>query len=156
MILEARSPSCFSNHYVLKLDGQPQGDYRGRWFSEGIDIHLRGRRRLHLEKRSWIGSHFRLTDESGNVLAEANRSGFFTSAWDLALSNGPARLVSAGLFNTGYAVVQASQKAAEVNRIGMCEGGWFVRDQGTLEDTDLLFIGLIYRTILERRRRSSN
>ena len=39
MILEARSPSCFSDHYVLKFDGQAHGDYRGRWFSEGVNIH---------------------------------------------------------------------------------------------------------------------
>ena len=156
MILEARSPSCFSNHYVLKLDGQAHGDYRGRWYSEGVNIRLRGQRRLHLQKKSWLGSRFNLTDANGNNLAEANRSGLFTSAWDLALSNGPARLVSAGFFNTGFIVVQAGRTTAEVNRVGMCEGGWFVKDQGTFDETDLLFIGLIYRTILERRRRSSD
>jgi hypothetical protein len=36
----------------------------------------------------------------------------------------------------------------------MCEGGWFVEDQGAFTDTDLLLIGLIYHTILERRRSS--
>jgi hypothetical protein len=40
MMLEARSPSCWSDHYVLKLDGRPWGEYRGRWFSEGVDIHF--------------------------------------------------------------------------------------------------------------------
>ncbi|MBT7817532.1 MAG: hypothetical protein HN566_12425 [Polaribacter sp.] len=154
MILEARSPSCFSDHYVLKLDGQARGEYRGRWFSEGVDIRLSGRRRLHLHKESWLGSHFNLADANGNVLAEANRSGFLTSAWDLALSTGSARLVSAGFFNTGFNVVQSRQTTGTVNRVGMCEGGWCVEVQGAFTETDLLLIGLIYHTILERRRSS--
>ena len=154
MILEARSPSCFSGRYVLKLDGRPRGEYRGRWFSEGVDIRLTGRLRLHLQKASWLGSHFNLTDTNGDVLAEANRSGFLTSAWDLKLSTGAARLVSAGLFNTGFNVLQSGQTTGTVNRVGMCEGGWRVEGQVAFAETDLLFIGLVYHTILERRRSS--
>ena len=42
---------------------------------------------------------------------------------------------------------------AEVDRIGFCEGGWCVQDNGGLAATDQLLIGLIYHTILRRRRR---
>jgi hypothetical protein len=151
MLLEARSPSCWSDHYVLKLDGRPWGEYRGRWFSEGVDIHLTGRRQLRLEKVGWLGSRFTLTDTAdGRSLAAADRSGLFTSAWDLRLSTGPARLVSAGWFNTGYRVIQGRQDLADINRVGLCNGGWAVGDDGSLRETDLLFIGLIYHTILRR------
>jgi len=151
MILKARSPSCFSNRYVLKVDGRPLGEFRGRWMSERVEVHLRGQRRLCLEKQSWLGSRFTLTDAAGNVLAEANRSGVFTRAWDLSLSSGPARLVSAGMFNTGFLVEQDNLTLAEVNRIGLCEGGWFVKGDETYNEADLLFIGLIYHTILRRQ-----
>jgi hypothetical protein len=151
MMLEALSPSCWSDLYVLKLDGRPWGEYRGRWFSESVDIRLTGRRQLRLKKAGWLGSRFGLTDSAdGSVLAEAERSGLFTSAWDLRLSNGPARLVSAGWFNTGYRVVQGGRILAEVNRVGFCNGGWAIEDGKSLSETDLLFIGLIYHTILRR------
>jgi hypothetical protein len=151
MILEAFSPSCWSPFYLLKLDGRPWGEYRGRWFSECVDIHLTGRRQLRLAKAGWLGSRFVLTDTAdGRILAEADRSGIFTSAWDLRLSNGPARLVSAGWFNTGYRVVQGGRRLGEINRVGLCNGGWTAGDAGSLQETDLLFIGLIYHTILRR------
>jgi hypothetical protein len=152
MILEARSSNCFSNHYVLKLDGRPHGEFRGRWFSEGVDIRLSSRRRLHLDKIAWTGSHFKLTDTAdGRVLAEAFRSGLFTSAWRLRLSNGSAQLVSAGFFTTGFIVLQGGQTKAETNRSGMCDGGWNVKANGSLDETDLILVGLIYHTILKRR-----
>ena len=50
MMLEAISPTCWSDLYVLKLDGRPWGEYRGRWFSECVDIHLTERHELGLEK----------------------------------------------------------------------------------------------------------
>ena len=68
----------------------------------------------------------------------------------MQLSNGPAQLVSAGWFNTGYRVVQAGWASAEINRVGLCNGGWAIADKGSLQETDLLFIGLIYHTILRR------
>ena len=152
MILEARSPNCFTDHYVLKLNGRPHGEFRGRWFSEGVDISLTSRRRLHLDKSSWAGSQFKLTDASdGCILAEASRSGLFTSAWDLRLSNGPAQFVSAGFFNNGFMVVQGRETVAETNRVGTCEGGWYVQENGSLNEADLVFVGLIYHTILKRR-----
>ena len=151
MMLEALSPSCWSDLYILKLDGLAWGEYRGRWFSECVDIHVTERRRFRLEKAGWLGSRFTLTDtEDGRILAEADRSGPFTSTWDMRLSSGLARLVSAGWFNTGYRVVRAGQVLAEINRVGLCGSDWAVRDDGWLQKTDLLFIGLIYHTILRR------
>lgn len=156
MQLEARSPSCFSNQYVLKLDGSPLGEFRGRWFSESTDIRMTGRQQLVLQKESWIGSHFTLRDHDGGVLAQADRAGWFTSEWDMSLSTGPARLLSAGFFNTGYFVTQNNQTIASVDRIGWCEGGWYVHTNDPLVITDLLLIGLIYHTILKRRRSNSS
>jgi hypothetical protein len=127
MMLQALSPTCWSDHYVLKLDGRPWGEYRGPWFSECVDIHLTGRRQFRPEKAGWLGSRFTLTDAAGGKsLATAERSGMFTSAWDLRLSNGPAHLVSAGWLNTGYKVVRGGRVLAEVNHVGLYNGGWAV------------------------------
>ena len=151
MILEALSPSCFSNVYVLKLDGRPWGEYRGRWFTENVDTRLSGRRNLVLEKTGWMGNEFKLTDTADKrVLATARRAGYFTSAWDLSLASGPARLTSAGWFNTAFLVTVGGKTVADVNRVGACNGGWAVRHEGGLEPTDLLLVGMIYHTILRR------
>ncbi len=151
MILEARSRSCLSSEYVLKLDDNPHGTFRARALSERIDVRLGGRRQLRFDKQSWLGSRLTLTDPaSAGTVAEAERAGTFTSAWDLRLSSGPARLVSAGMFNTGFIVERAGRTIAEVNRLGMCDGGWCVRANEPLTATDLIFIGLTYSTILRR------
>jgi hypothetical protein len=155
MILQAISPSCWSNTYVLKLDGHPWGEYRGRWFSECVDIRLIGHQELAMEKEGWLGNRFRLTNTAdGCILAEADRTAVFTSAWELRLSNGPARLVSAGWFNTGYQVRRADSILAEVNKVGLLGNDWTVGSNGSLEKADLLFVGLIYCTILRRIARS--
>ena len=151
MILEARSRSCLSSEYVLKLDGNAHGTFRARALSERIDVRLGGRRQLRFDKQSWLGSRLTLTDSNtASAVAEAERAGTFTSAWDLRLSSGPARFVSAGMFNTGFIVERAGHTIAEVNRLGMCDGGWCVRATEPLATTDLIFIGLTYGTILRR------
>ena len=153
-MLKARSRSCLSAVYVLKLDDRPFGQFRGRWFSEAVDIHLVGRANVRLKKVGIFGSHFELIDsDTGAVLGAADRPGFLSRAWNLRLSGGRATLKSAGLFNSGYHVVDERGKSiAEVNRVGLCEGGWWVHTH-SLEPTDLVLVGLIYHTILERHRR---
>ncbi len=155
MRLVARSPSCFSSQYVLKLDGRPVGQFQGRWFSEGINIRLTERLQLHFEKTSWLGSNFQLLDaNSSEILAQGSRSGFFARNWNLSLRTGPAKLVRTSLFSTAFAVQQQGKNVANASRIGWCEGGWQVEDHGTLDATDLVFIGLVYHTILRRQRNS--
>jgi hypothetical protein len=154
MILEAISPSCWSDTYVLKLDGRPWGEYRGRWFSECIDIRLVGHQELAVQKEGWLGGRFVLTATDGSILAEAERAGILTSAWELRLSNGTARLVSAGWFNTGYQVVLGGRILADINRTGFCGNDWVIEGSGSLERCDLLFVGLIYHTILRRNAAS--
>ena len=151
MILEALSPSCFSNVYVLKLDGRPWGEYHGRWFSENVDIRVSGRRNLVLAKTGWLGGQFKLTDSTDHrVLATASRAGAFTSAWDLRLGHESARLTSAGWFNMAFQLSHGGKVVAKVDRVGACNGGWAVRHGGGLTPTDLLFVGMIYHTILRR------
>jgi hypothetical protein len=151
MMLEAISPSCWSDLYVVKLDGRPWGEFHARWYSENIGIRLMGRRQFSLEKVGWLGNRFTLADiGDGRLLAEADRGSLFTSDWELRLSIGSARLVSAGWFNAGYRVIQSGRELAAVNQIGLCSGGWAVEDEGSLKETDLLFIGLIYHTIVRR------
>jgi len=152
MNIQARSPSCFSDKYVLKLNGRPIGEYCGRWFSESIDIHLVGRRKLHLDKTGWLGNEFVLFDAvSKHLLGQAERGGAFSTSWNLKLSIGQVQMFSEGIFNTSYAIVQGNVFKAKVDRIGLCEGGWHAKSMGKLKDTDLIFIGLVYHTILRRQ-----
>jgi hypothetical protein len=156
MILEAVSPSCCSNTYVLKLDGRPWGEFCGRCFSECMYIRLIGHQELAFEKRGWSGSRFSLNNTADrSVLAEADRAGILTSAWDLRLANGPAKLVSAGWFNTGYQAVRANRVVARINKTGLFGNDWTIDGDGSLQRTDLLFIGLIYCTILRRNAAAS-
>lgn len=157
MHLEARAPNCFSRHFVLKLDERPVGTFKGRWFSEGIDIRLTERLQLHFEKLSWVGSDFRLIDvNTQEVLAQGQRAGWFTRTWNLQLRTGPAQLVAPSLFSFRYNVIQNGEIVASVERYNWCERGWRAEEFGTLDATDLVFVGLVYHTILERSRRNNN
>jgi len=153
-LLEAEAASCFSSTFVLKLDGRPVGKFEGRWLSEGIDLALVERRRLRFEKVGWIGSRFQLIAEGEEApVAEADRSGLFTTGWDLVLSVGPAQMVREGWFATAYVVRRADAEVARVDRTGMCARGWCVQASG-LRQEDLLLIGLLHHTI--KRREASH
>lgn len=157
MLLEARSPSCFSRQFVLKLDDRAVGEFQGRWFSEGIDIRLTERLKLHFEKSSWLGSDFRLLDaNSSESLASGKRTSWFSGTWDFSLQSGPAQFVRSGLFSTTFYVRRNGQNVATARRIGWCERGWRVECDDSLDATDLVFVGLVYHTILERQRRNNN
>jgi len=45
---------------------------------------------------------------------------------------------------------EAGRVLAEINKAGFCGNDWAVGDDGSLQKTDLLFIGLIHHTILRR------
>lgn len=155
MELTARSPSCFSNRYVLRYNGLPIGEFVGRWFSEGIDIRLTDRRRWRLERRGFLNASFFLIDDQNQQFGTAQHRSRFSSRWDLETSVGGCTLASAGLFNTGYVLEQGDQVLAEVRQINHCEGGWSVVAGDTrLNLADLLMAGMIYHVILQRRRSS--
>jgi hypothetical protein len=152
MFLEARAANCFSSTYVLKCNDHPIGKFEGRWFSEGLDISLTGRRQLRFEKVSWLSSQFVLKDaEYEDPVVEADRAGFFTNSWDLQLTVGPAQLVKAGWFDTGYQIEQADQVLGRVDRIGMCERGFQVDGGDDLSLEDLMLVGLVYHIIQQRQ-----
>jgi hypothetical protein len=154
MLLEARSANCFSSTFVLKKDGRPVGTFEGRWFSESVDVYLTQRRHLVFEKVSWLGSRFELVDEADKaVLARGDRSGLFTSSWDLHTSAGDGQLVKGGWFVTGYDFVVGKEVWASVDRVGLCERGWTVAGHGPLTEEDLLLIGLVYHTVQQRESR---
>jgi hypothetical protein len=151
--LEARPESCFSSIFVLKINDLAHGRLEGRWFSESVAVQCTGRRRLSFEKVGWLGSEFVLAEAgTREPFGRAVRSGFFTRSWDLDLSTGPANMNAAGLFATAYVVQQNHETVAEVDRLGVCERGWSVRNLASLNETDLLLIGLVYHVIQERQR----
>lgn len=158
MILEARSADCCSTELVLKVDGRPVGKYEGRWFSEGLDVQLLGRHLLKFEQDGWFTSRFVLKfGEEEEKLCEADRTGLFTSAWDLQLSVGPAQMVLDGWFTTAYVVTQGERRIARVDRAGACERGWIA--EGYLEDLmveDLLVVGLVYHVVQMRQQRQAS
>lgn len=165
MHIEAQSANCFSSQYILKLDGRPIGQFRGRWFSEGIDVRLTERLQLHFNKESWLGSKFQLMDATTKeTLASGARAGFFGGTWNLKLRNGPAQLVRTSWFSSAYKIQRGEVTIAQAARTDWCSRGWRVEDRtpnnelskSTLEATDLVFIGLVYHTILQRRQNSQN
>jgi hypothetical protein len=157
MILEARAENCFSSTHVLKLNGQAIGKLEGRFFSEGIDLSLTGRRRLKLDKASWLSSHFQLKDgDSDQVLVEAKPAGIFTSSWNLVLTSGPAELSRAGFFSSSYEVRREGRVLGRVNRLGICERGWQVqKSSDELEAPDLILVGLIFHIIQKRQQQAA-
>jgi hypothetical protein len=155
MMLEARSRSCFSSAYVLKLDGRPVGEYAGRFWTSVIDVRMVGRRRFRFDRRGWLSSRYRLVDSgTGREVDVAEPAGWLTSAWTLQLADGPASMVSAGWCTPAYRVMRGGIALGEVDTIGTCESGWYAR--GRLALPDLLIVGLIYHTILERRRQEAS
>jgi hypothetical protein len=157
MLLEARAANCCSSKYVLKLDGRAIGKFEGRWFSESLDVNLTERRQLQLQKVTWMGSQFVLRAEGEEQpLGTAQRSGFFSSSWDLYLGSGEGRLERAGWFDSSYVVRQGDGVVARVDRLGLCERGWRVDALDALVEGDLLLIGLVYHTIRQRQERQSH
>jgi hypothetical protein len=148
MLLEARAASCFSTTFLLKLEGRSVGTFEGRWFSEALDVSLLERHRLQFQKIGWMGSQFVLEEmPEKQALGRANRSGLFTSSWDLEVSSGPGRLDKEGWFGTAYVFRQGSSDQARVDRLGLCDRGWFVAGDDTLRPEDLLLIGLVFHVI---------
>ena len=141
----------------MKLEDRPVGRFRGRWFTEGIDVRLTERLQLHFEKTSWLGSSFRLIEaNTKQILASGQRAGFLSRSWDLELRTGPAELVASGLFSSAYRVRQDGQFVARASRLDWCSGGWRVVSDDTLDATDVVFVGLVYHTILKRQRRNNS
>jgi hypothetical protein len=154
MILEARAESCWSSTHVLKINGQAVGKFEGRFFSEGLDLALTGLRRFKFEKTGYFTSQFELKDaDTGVVLTDAELAGIFTSTWKLTLAGGPAELTKAGFFSSAYEVREGRHVLARVDRLGMCERGWRVDADDSLQAPDLLTIGLIYHITLQRQQR---
>jgi hypothetical protein len=151
MLLEAQAAGCFSTKFVLKRDGRSIGKYEGRWLSENMEIHLTERRHLEFRKIGWLSSRFELVDpEEDQVVGACDRSGFFSSTWEMVLSKGPGRLEKLGWFNTAYRYIHDGETLATVNRLGLCTRGWSVEGSDYLTDEDLLLIGLVYHTIQQR------
>ena len=156
-MLETHTPSCFSSQYVLLDNGKPCGRFSGRTFSGSIDVSLLQRYRLVFKHAGFFSSRYTLVDQgTGSVLAGAQHAGLFTSAWDLSLEIGDCQMVSAGFFNQGFYVEQDRRRVAEVNVSGGCSGTWYVRPYVDLPLTDQVMIGLVFHTILRRRRQRNS
>lgn len=152
-MLETHTPSCFSSQYVLLDNGKACGKFAGRAFSSSIDVSLLSRYRLVFKHEGLFSSRYRLIDQSSDtVLASAQHAGIFTSAWDLSLEVGDCKMVSAGFFNQGFFVEQGRNRLAEVNVTGGCSGTWYVRPYVAMPLTDQVMVGLVFHTILRRRR----
>jgi hypothetical protein len=152
MILEARAAGCCSSKFVLKLHERPIGKFEGQWFSESLDIYLTERRHLQFRKLGWLGSQFELVDMADEqFLGQGDRSGLFTSSWDLNLSAGTGQLVRAGWFDPSYEFIQGGDALARVERLGWCERGWSVDGGSDLSVEDLLLIGLVFHIIQQRQ-----
>jgi hypothetical protein len=157
MILEARAASCFSWTYVLKANDRAVGKYEGQWFSENQTVDLTGRRHLEFRKMSWLGSQFDLVDLGDEeVVAWCDRTGIFSTSWELGLSVGQGQLVPTGFFETAYEFILDGESLARVDRFGWCERGWEIDAGSIFKPEDLVMIGLVYHTIQNRRQQQQN
>jgi len=152
MKLEAEARGCWGTRFALRLDGSPWGDVVGRGFGDAAEVRLLGRRRLAFQRRGFLSGTYRLLDEDGTELGAGWQSGFFGSKWAVRLSCGEGTLVSAGVFNTGFRLLVEGVGVASAGEIGWCNRGWWVSGGDPLDACDLLLVGLMYNTILHRRR----
>ena len=156
-MLETHSPNCFSSQYVLLDNGKPTGKFTGRAFSNSIDVSLLQQYRLTFKHAGIFNSRYTLVERgTGSLVAGAAHAGLFTSTWNLSLSVGDCKMVSAGLFNQGFYIEQTRKRLAEVNVTGGCSGTWYVRPHIVMPLTDQVMIGLVFHTILRRRRQRNN
>jgi hypothetical protein len=157
MILEARSAGCFSWTFVLKLNDRAIGKFDGQWLSENLTIEMNKRRAFEFRKVNWLGSQFELVDLARDeIVAWCDRSGMFSSTWNLSLNAGDGQLVLCGWFNSAYEFILRDEALARVDRIAWCERGWSVDGGADLNDEDLLMIGLVYHIIQTRQQSQHN
>jgi hypothetical protein len=157
MQLEARAENCFSSTHVLKLNGQPIGRITGRFFGEGMDLSLTGRRHLKLDREGWLTSQFKLKDgETDEVLVEARPAGIFTTSWELNLTCGPAEMSRRGFFSSGYDVRMGKRIVGSVDRLRGCARGWqVVKIADEMEAPDLILVGLVFHIIAKRQQQAA-
>ncbi len=151
MKLEAQPIGFWGFNRSLKLNDQPWGDCKGRSWKGGLEIALADGRRFLLQKEHWFGNQLNLIDQKDRrILGKAFLKNVFRRTWELKLSFGSVELKPQGWLSAGYQVTQGSRNLAVLERTGFFKAGWILQDNGTLSETDLLLIGLIFETMRRR------
>lgn len=157
MALEAESRGCLQQHYVVKADGRPLGEFWHRWVSEGLKIRLMGHRHLTLRRTSFWGNRFELVDdEDHRVLGIAQRQGLWRPRWALTLSEaGTVTLLPRSFWSFTQQIERRGKIVGTVKRRGFCGGGWTVDVGDELSVTEQLMVGLISQVLWRRETDSS-
>ena len=156
-MIQARARSCFSSEFLVSHNGNSLGHFRGKWFSESIQIGLLERRKLEFQKTSFWGSRFSLVDlATGTVLATAQRQGFFRLKWQLNLSVGTVFLYRKLFASRENAVEKDGAVIGKAVSNAWCSRGWDVSISEDIPLVDQLMIGLVHHVDHQRSQNSTN
>lgn len=157
MAVQAQSRGCLNQHYVVKADGRPLGEFRHQWVSEGLKINLMGHRHLTLRKASFWGNRFELVDEEENrVLGTAEREGLWRPRWVIELAEGDTvTLLPRCLWSFSQRIERNGKIVGSVKRQGICGGGWTVNVGDELSITGQLMVGLLSQVLWRRETETS-
>jgi hypothetical protein len=127
--IQAESEKCWSERHVLRDGGSPVGSFKGKLFTEGVEIDLRGQQKLLFKKEGFFSRTFLLTDAAEQTtFGRAWPEGVFSRAWPIETGGGTYKFEPMGLFKNGYQVLQDGQAVVTVDRLGICERGWTLSD----------------------------
>ncbi|TWP50757.1 hypothetical protein FKR81_19320 [Lentzea tibetensis] len=113
-MLEAKRVSLFRNRYELAADGMPLASWDGRFWSTGGTLELDGRR--FDVKASPMGRRYQMTDETGAVVAEADRVG--RKDWTVTADGRTYRFQRAAWWSTAQQLLSDGQPVGSVRRVG--------------------------------------
>ncbi|MFB6355932.1 MAG: hypothetical protein ABEJ65_05395 [bacterium] len=151
--ITARSPHCFSRRYVVKKDDQVIGEYKRRIWNSSLKLRLTDKRQYLLRKTNWLSSDYEfIRKRDGKQIGTAGKQSMLSSTWEIKLFDRVAHLESKGMLNSRFHLVQNQHKIEEANRRGTCENGWEVQGKDGLQDEFLVFTGLVFQFVLNRRR----
>jgi hypothetical protein len=111
-MLEARRVSLGRNRYAITSDGQPLATWDGRLWRTGGTFDLAGRR-YDVRSRAW-GTRYEMTDESGMVVAAANRVG--RRRWTVEASGRSYQFQRASMWRPSEVLVANGRPVGSVRR----------------------------------------
>ncbi len=150
MSLTANSLGHLSSKYSLSRHGKAIGEYQGKMLKGGIEITLEDGRDLFFSNRRF-SKKFQLKDKGdGSLLGTCKSLGFFADAWEVSLSDGPAKLEAKGVSNTKCQLTRDDKVLAHMGRVSDTSNNWVLNSVALKTLEDELLVGMMFYTILRR------
>ena len=117
-MLKARSVSRWRSRYELAVDGQPVAMWEGIAWRTGGTFDLAGRR-YDVRSNGW-GTRFEMTDESGMIVAAADRVG--RKRWTVQASGRSYQFQRASWWRSEEVLVGNGRPVGSVRRVSAWRG----------------------------------